>query len=337
MAQGEFEDANRVMTKSREKASVMTQIMMCTNLMIAWIMILLSVVVSGYFVVQGVMQAGTILTVFYIANRYSMPVMDFAAAYSKAKGSRGVREKLGAFLERHPAREMHSGAPVQEKLELRDLSFSYDGKTPALEHMTYSFEMGKKYLLLGESGCGKSTLLKVLAGQYPARGIFGDGRPLTDPVAELGGQIVLVGQQPYVFRRSVAENIDFLHSGDRKRLMRVAEECCLADFLASLPQGIDTLVDEEQRQLSGGQKARIGLARAIYAAPGILLLDEVTGALDPDTARSIEQMILQLQDTLVIHVSHKPSEALMRQYDAILTLDAGRITKITSREALRIP
>lgn len=330
MTQREFDSSNRIMTKSREKAAVMTQIMMCTNLLIAWSMILISVVVSGYFVIQGVMPVGTILTVFYIANRYSMPVMDFAAAYTRVKGSRGVREKLGSFLEQHPVRERTAGSPMGGKLELKNLSFSYDGITPALENITFTFERGKKYLLLGESGCGKSTLLKVLAGQYPAEGIFADGKPLEDPAEDMGrGQLILVGQQPYVFRRSVAENIDFLQTGDREKLLNAAKQCCLSDFLVTLPQGIDTLVDEEQRQLSGGQKARIGLARAIYTEPKILLLDEVTSALDPDTARRIEQMFLKLPDTLVIHISHKPSRELMEQYDAVLTMDGGRITHIT--------
>lgn len=330
MTQKEYNASNRAMTKSRERATIMTEVMMSTNLMISWFMILLSVVVSGYFVIQGVMQAGTILTVFYIANRYSMPVMDFAAAYTKVKGSRGVREKLSDFLMRHPVKEKNTAAPVGKTLELKDLSFSYDGAAPALEHVSVSFEMGKKYLLLGESGCGKSTLLRVLAGQYPAKGIFMDGRPLKDPAEDIGdGQLILVGQQPYAFRRSVAENIDFLQTGDRGRLMETVEQCCLSDFLATLPDGVDTLVDEEQRQLSGGQKARIGLARAIYAKPKILLLDEVTSALDPDTARKIEQMLLNLQDTTVIHISHKPDKDLVEQYDVILTMEAGRITHIT--------
>lgn len=330
MLQDEFDRSNHIMTKSRERAAIMTQLMMSTNLTIAWFMILLSIVVSGYFVIQGAMPTGTILTVFYIANRYSMPVIDFAAAYTKAKGSRGVREKLEHFLYEHPLSERSNGISIVEELELRNLSFSYDGTTPALDGITFTFEAGKKYLLLGESGCGKSTLLKLLAGQYPAQGILMDGRPLANPAEDISsGQMILVGQQPYVFRRSVAENIDFLQTGDRNKLTATAEQCCLSDFLSTLPHGIDTLVDEEQRQLSGGQKARIGLARAVYAEPKVLLLDEVTSALDSDTACKIEQMLLQLPDTMVIHIAHKPSQELMKQYDAVLTMESGKITHVT--------
>lgn len=329
--QSEFDLSNGKITKARVQASVMTQIMMCTNMMVAWIMINLSVVVAGYFVITGVMQAGSILTVFYIANRYSMPVMDFAAAYTKIKGSRSVREKLSSFLEEHPAVSKEESKPISRGLELENLSFSYDGDAEAIKQVSFTFETGKKYLLLGESGCGKSTLLKLLAGQYPSSGIRVDGVPLEKiPAGALDGRMILVGQQPYMFRRTVADNIDFLQTGNRLRLLETIEKCCLDSFLSTLPQGADTLVDEEQRQLSGGQKARIGLARAIYTQPDVLLLDEVTSALDAQTARKIEEMILGLEDTLVIHVAHKPSQELIGKYDAVLTMDGGRIAQVTS-------
>lgn len=326
--QDEFDKANKEMTDAREKASVMTRVLGCTNMFVALMLILAAVLTAGYFVLQGEMLPATLLTVFYIANRYSMPVMDFADAYVKIKGSRGVRKKLSAFLTEHPETIPAVSRPVKNGVDMKHLSFSYHEDAPALQDISFSFEMGKKYLLMGESGCGKSTLLKVLSRQYPSRGVYIDGKPLDEiPDGQLAGRVVLVGQQPYVFRRTVAGNIDFLETGDRVRLMNSVEQCCLTDFLSTLPQGIDTLVDEEQRQLSGGQKARIGLARAIYTQPDILLLDEVTSALDPETARSIEEMILKLKNMLVIHISHKPSPDLINQYDGVLTLDEGRLVQ----------
>lgn len=220
-----------------------------------------------------------------------------------------------------------------EKLELRNTSFSYSADAAALKNVSVVFEKGKKYLLLGESGCGKSTLLKVLAGQYPAEGIYVNDVLLRDlPEGALNGRLILVGQQPYVFRRTVADNIDFYQTGDRDRLMAVARQCCLSDFISELPKGIDTPIDEEQRQLSGGQKARIGLARAIYSLPDVLLLDEVTSALDPETAEAIESMILSLDHVTVVHISHKPSPRLAEKYDAILTMDGGALTCIREIE-----
>lgn len=325
-ARWEFNQGDEDMTRARVRTAVLTQIMMCSNLVMGWAMVVIPVVLSGYFVMKGDMEVGTIVTVFYIANRYCMPAMDVSAAWSNIKGSRGMREKMVNFLTEHPENGGAESRPIRSGLELKNLSFSYDGSTEAVRKVSFHFEAGKKYLLLGESGCGKSTLLKLLAGQFPATGIYVDGVPLEQlPSGSLRGRLILVGQQPYVFRRTVADNIDFLGTGDRARILKAADQCCMTEFLSTLPQGIDTLVDEEQRQLSGGQKARIGLARAVYTRPDVLLLDEVTSALDPETAFQVERMILNLEDTMVIHVAHKPSRTLMERYDAVLTMDEGRI------------
>lgn len=329
--QEDFDRSNQDMARACEKAAVMTHVMMSVNMMIAWMMILTSVIVAGCFVIQGEMQAGAILTVFYIANRYSMPVTDFVDAYTKIKGSRGVREKLNRFFDSHAVLETPPIYRIHSTIAVSNLYFSYGAdSTPVLRDVSFTFQKGKKYLILGESGCGKSTLLKVIAGQYQAKGVLVDGVPVENlPSDALAGTIVLVGQQPYVFQRSIAENIDLLHSGDRARLTKVARQCCIDDFISSLPEGIDTQVDEEQRRLSGGQKARIELARALYARPDVLLLDEVTGALDPDTAFRIEKMLLTLSEIMVIHIAHKPAYELRKEYDAILTMQAGRIAEIS--------
>lgn len=327
----EFAQADENMTRARIRAAVLTQVMMCSNLIVGWGMIVVPVVLTGYFVMTGAMAAGSILTVFYIANRYSMPAMDFSAAWASIKSSRGMREKLAAFLQAHPEKTEAESRPIQKGVEIRNLSFSYDGDTEAVRQVSFCFEMGKKYLLLGESGCGKSTLLKLLAGQFPAKGIYIDGTPAeTLPSGTLRGKMILVGQQPYVFRRTVADNIDFIGTGDRKLVVETAKRCCMTEFLAALPEGIDTLVDEEQRQLSGGQKARIGLARALYTRPDVLLLDEVTSALDSETAFQIEQMLLELEGVMIIHVAHKPSKELMKRYDAVLIMEDGKIRETVS-------
>lgn len=325
-ARKEFKQADEEMTQARVRAAVLSRMMGCSNLGVGWIMVTVSVVLAGYFVITGEMAAGTLLTVFYIANRYSMPAMDFSAAWASIKSSRGMRKRLAAFLQEHPEKMQSETRSIQKGVEVRNLSFSYDGDTEAIRQMSFRFEMGKKYLLLGESGCGKSTLLKLLAGQFPAKGIYIDGEPaemLTSGM--LRGKMILVGQQPYVFRRTVADNIDFIGTDNRNQIMEAAERCCMTEFLAALPHGIDTLVDEEQRQLSGGQKARIGLARALYTRPDVLLLDEVTSALDPETALRIEQMLLELEGIMVIHVAHKPAKELMDRYDAVLTMENGKL------------
>lgn len=329
----DFDDTNASMTKARKKAAVMSRVMMCTNMFVSLAIIILSILLAGWFVERGTMSPAALITVFYISNRYMMPVMEFSHAYTQLKSSYGVRQKLNSFLTHHTEIIPVKSKPVTDGIEIKNINFAYREDAPALHNISFKFAMGKKYLITGESGCGKSTLLKILSGQYPCKGVYIDGTMLEDlPLGSLAGRLALVEQQPYVFRRSVANNIDFLKTGDHKRILKAAELCCLSDLIASLPDEIDTVIDEEQRQLSGGQKARIGLARALFTNPDVLLLDEVTSALDPDTARKIEQVVLSLENVLVIHVSHKPSSDLLPYYDAVLTMDSGRIVRVITNK-----
>lgn len=329
-AEKDFQTANQNAVRSGMATQEIQGLMRNTNFLIAWIMILGSVLTAGYFVLQGSMSAASLLAVFYIANCYSAPLMDCAAAYTSIKSTKAVRQKAVGILNKHKAVPAASANVLTQGLTLDHVTFSYQPDVPVLTDLSVQFALNRKYLILGESGCGKSTLLNLLSGQYPTDGVLADGTDYRSlPEGSLAGRIVLAGQRPYLFTRSVRENIDFLGVGDEERLWTVLEDCCLKEFIEELPQGVDTIVDEEIYQLSGGQKARIGLARALYQIPQVLLLDEVTAALDQETAEVIEQMLLQRSNITIIHVSHKPSPKLLDQYDEIITMEHGRIARIT--------
>lgn len=207
---------------------------------------------------------------------------------------------------------------------VNDLSFGYTNDVVVINNITFKFEKGKKYLILGESGCGKSTLLKILAGFYDLNSVYIDNDPTT---ANTPKHILMVGQQPYLFSKSIRNNIDLLETANDKELTDAIKKCVLIDYISSLPDGVETIVDEEVNRTSGGQKARIGLARALYNKPEILLIDEITSSLDNETAHKVEKMLLSLNDVLIIHVSHKPYDDLISLYDEVITMKNGRIVK----------
>lgn len=128
-------------------------------------------------------------------------------------------------------------------------------------------------------------------------------------------------QSSFVFNRSVRGNIDFKYEGNENALDRAINESELQSFVEE--NGLDNVIDEEVNRISGGEKQRIGLARALFRNTKVLLLDEVTASLDRDTAHKVEKNILGLQDKTVLIISHKIHEDLIGGYDKILVMENG--------------
>lgn len=135
----------------------------------------------------------------------------------------------------------------------------------------------------------------------------------------------MVSQDTFLFNDTVRNNITLYQEFAQKEIDRAVEEAGLKDFIDSLPEGILTMVEENGKNFSGGEKQRISLARAILRKSSVLLLDEFTASLDQLTAKEIEQRLLLRKDCLLIAVTHRLDPELLRQYDKILVMSLGRI------------
>jgi ATP-binding cassette subfamily B protein len=194
---------------------------------------------------------------------------------------------------------------------------------------------GLRIALVGASGSGKSSLMRVLAGLYvpDAVRITVDGRPSS--AAELSGLATLIPQDAEVFEGTLRENLALAGDVGEPDLQRILHIACLDDWLASLPEGLDSRIAERGGNLSGGQRQRIALARALVAArdSSILLLDEVTSSLDPATEAAVFDRLLRSRaDACVIASVHRLH--LLPRFEQVIRLDAGRISE---REATQTP
>lgn len=151
---------------------------------------------------------------------------------------------------------------------------------------------------------------------------------------ELYKNIAFAQQKSYLFDLTVRENIDFNGTGDAQLLEHAVEIAELRDFVLAQKNGLDEQISEEINQISGGEKQRVGLARAIYKDTDILLLDEVTSSLDKETAYRVEKNILALRDKTVLNVSHKLHADLLEKYDYICVMDGGKIVGFAPPAAL---
>lgn len=206
--------------------------------------------------------------------------------------------------------EQHAPPVLVRDLVLRPLGASHD----VVQQLSFQIEAGQRLALVGPSGSGKSTLLEALAGWLPAQ----SGSIVLRPGLEVG----YAGQRPYLFHGSIADNLRLADPGvSDARLLAVAEAAQVMRFAAHLPEGLDTVIGERGFGLSGGEARRIGLARLLLRDPQLLLLDEPTAFLDPDTEAALLQTLAAFaRDRAVVIATH--SETAMRWADTRLTLTA---------------
>lgn len=216
------------------------------------------------------------------------------------------------------------------KIEFDDVTFSYPGKhTPALSNVSFTANPGQSVALVGRSGSGKSTISSLLTRFYvPQEGqIRLDDMPLNDvDLKALRAQFAVVSQNVTLFNDTIANNIAYgaRQNVPRKEIENAARMAHVEEFLANLPDGLDTVIGENGLMLSGGQRQRIAIARAILAEAPILILDEATSALDTESERLIQDALEKLQKRCTsIVVAHRLST--IENADCIMVVEQGRI------------
>ena len=221
-------------------------------------------------------------------------------------------------------------APLRGEVALEGVTFGYDPGRPVLQDVHLHVSPGQRVALVGPSGSGKSTLLGLLWRAYdPTTGrVLVDGRDVRGvTLASLRGQVGQVQQETFLFNASVRENLRYGRPDATDAEVEAAARTANAhDFIEELADGYDTPVGERGTRLSGGQKQRLAIARALVAAPRLLLLDEPTSAVDPESEALIVDALARLpQSVTTIVVTHRLS--LARAADRVIVLAAGRIVE----------
>ncbi|MCW4453939.1 thiol reductant ABC exporter subunit CydD [Flavobacterium sp. MXW15] len=268
---------------------------------------------------------GTGIFCLLLAPEFYAPLRRLAAHYhdraNALAAAAEVERLLGelpdgtATVAEAPARmpepaELHAPPVLAESLSLRPQGAAHD----AVQDLSLRLEPGQRLALVGPSGSGKSTLLEALAGWLPPR----EGRIVLRPGLSVG----YAGQRPYLFHGSIADNLRLADPvASDTRLRAVAEAAQVMRFAAELPQGLDTVIGERGFGLSGGEARRIGLARLLLRDPELLLLDEPTAFLDPQTeAELLRTLAAFARGRCVVVATH--SAAVVRWADSVLELPA---------------
>ena len=285
-------------------------------------------------VIEGEMTVGALVAFNMIMGQAIAPVLRLSQLWQDFQQVQISVERLGDILNA-PAesRQLASTTlpPAQGAITIANIDFRYRIDTPeVLKGISLQIPEGQVIGVVGPSGSGKSTLTKLIQRLYrPDRGqIFLDGIDISQvDTAWLRRQIGVVLQENLLFNRTVHENIALANPGLPRALVVGAARLAGADeFIAKMPLGYDTIIEERGANLSGGQRQRIAIARALATRPRILILDEATSALDYESERIIQANMRSItKGRTVIIIAHRL--AAVRQCDRIIAIDDGRIVE----------
>ncbi|MEO1235822.1 MAG: ABC transporter ATP-binding protein [Planctomycetota bacterium] len=306
--------------------------------------IMLLLLVGGWVYIHDEAFTFGMLVVFSgLLQQFSSQVGNIAqianAVQASLTGAQRVFEVLDTPVEIASPESPRKLSRARGEVEFDGVDFDYgESKTPALSEVSFRAESGQMVAILGATGAGKSTLLSLLprfydptAGRVLIDGVDLRGYDLDDVRRNIG----LVFQESFLFSNTIAENIAFGHpDASREQVERAARIAAAHDFVVNdLSNGYDTLLTEGGANLSGGQRQRIAIARALLLDPPVLIMDDPTAAIDPETEHEIlDAMARAMKGRTTFVVAHRMST--LRRADLILVLDKGRLVESGTHEEL---
>ena len=297
--------------------------------------------VGGYLVIKGHISLGTLVAFVGLLPSFLQPVTTLANVGQQVQRAAGAFDRILEILEEPIAiQEPADAQPLPRaphEIRLEGVEFGYEPNHPILHDLSLTIPAGKHVAIVGPSGSGKSTVVNLLLRFWdPQEGrVLYDGADLRQlDIASFRGQIGLVFQDTFLFDTTLRENIALAREGATDaEVLEAARAARLESWIESLPAGPDTVLGERGMRMSGGQRQRLAIARALLRDPTVLILDEATSALDARTEADILETLDELaKGRTTISITHRLS--LSARSDYIFVLDQGRLVEEGTHAAL---
>jgi ATP-binding cassette subfamily B protein len=296
---------------------------------------------GGMAAVNGKMSVGTYSVLVFLIQRLLWPLTRLGDTFDQYQRAMASTNRVMDLLDTPIA--IHTGeidlpvATVRGEVELRNVTFAYQDRSPVVKNLSLHIPAGKTIAIVGSTGSGKSTLVKLLLRLYEVQSgtITLDGIDIQQlNLRDLRRCIGLVSQDVFLFHGSVAENIAYgSFDASDDEIIKAAKVAEAHEFIERLPQGYETIVGERGQKLSGGQRQRIAIARAILKNPPILILDEATSAVDNETEAAIQRSLERITvNRTTIAIAHRLST--IRNADRIYVMEYGQFVESGTHQEL---
>ena len=300
---------------------------MVTNTSLISNLIFPVVMLVGLFLAfDGRLTMGTVSTAASMANFVITPCHQIAQCWAKVKSSQGIRQRLEAAMAEPQAAEQGEPIGPIDSIQCETVRFAYPNTAePVLKDASLTVDAAQKVALVGESGCGKSTLAKLLFQYYPdySGDILFNGRQVrTLDRTALYRRVGYIAQTAYLFHDTIRNNICLHEDFPDEQLAHAIAAAGLTDWVASLPDGLDTVISENGKNLSGGQRQRIGIARLALRSYDLIIADEITASLDPDTSQQVMENLIAMP-CMVVAITHDVAGSFMHQFDKVYRVEHG--------------
>jgi ATP-binding cassette subfamily B protein len=294
----------------------------------------LLVTAGGYLTHSGEITTGQLVTFLLISTRMTMPMFIFGMLVNQLQKGEASARRVFALVDLVPTISDHENSKELEgpisSVEFSDVHFTYPGTTTkVLAGITFKADAGEFLGVMGHTGAGKTTILKLLMRYYePNQGkVLVNGIDVQDLTLDsVRSQMGFVSQEPFLFFGTLGQNVAYNRDADTDEITKALEMAGAAQFVSEMEDGLDTMVGDRGTKLSGGQRARVSLARALLKSPSLLVLDEASSALDAETEKRIQENLLASgSNRTTIAVAHRLST--IRQADEIISMVDGAIVE----------
>ena len=319
IAQKHRSSNNEVMQKllSEQQLGNVAQLL---SMLISYISHFIIIILAAYFVLYGSFTAGGFFVAVGLIDQLSYPLIALSGTIRLLVGVRPTCSALEAFVstgERHC-----EGLPLtcmEQGIAFEDVLFSYEEGRPILDHFNLPIPKGSRCLIEEASGCGKTTAINLLLKYYEISGgqLRVDGIPI-DEFGDVRNFFTIVRQEAILFNDTLRNNLTMYQTHEEHKLIAVLNRLGLSKFANT--QALDALITEDGTNLSGGEKKRICLARALLRESQVLILDEPLANLDADTAKRIEALLFSIEERTLIVVSHQFSMENREKFDVIVQM-----------------